>query len=104
MKLLRFRDIQLENYGHTFKSARSLINSAFETLPTDEIVFNEVGDKLHVIIYASAIEIDELEVALASLQSEEILGKSIEVDEVVGHAYVKLIVDEKLLEHGRTLV
>jgi hypothetical protein len=96
--------LTFEQYGHTYKSAKSLILSAFENLPTDEIVFQEVGDKLHVLIYAAAADVNDVTVAMASLQDPDILGDSIEVQSTKGPTHFLLHVDQKLLEKTNTIL
>lgn len=88
-----------EQYNHTIKSAKSIIISAFENVPIGDIDFNYVNGKLHAIVYLSdKVTHDELEVAMQSLQDEEVLGSSIEIEKIKPQSHIKIIVDEKLLE------
>lgn len=96
MHILRF--LQLEQYGYSFNSVKEVINAAFEKLPTDEIVFNEVDGLLHVIVFTADLDIDEANLAITSLQDPQILGDSIEVDEIKPQYYIKLVINQKLLE------
>lgn len=89
----------LEQYNHTIKSAKSIIISAFENVPIGDIDFNYVNGKLHAIVYLSdKVTHDELEVAMQSLQDEEVLGSSIEIEKIKPQSHIKIVVDEKLLE------
>lgn len=88
-----------EQYHHTVKSAKSLIVSAFENVPVEDIDFNYVNGKLHAIVYLSdKVTHDELEVAMSSLQDEEVLGSSVEIEKIKPQSHIKIVVDEKLLE------
>lgn len=90
-----------EQYGHSFKSARSMIITAFgDLIPSDEIVFNEIDGQLHVIIYCKGVDLDThiIEDIIDLLQAPDCLGDSIQFEEIRVPYYIKLIVDQKLLE------
>lgn len=88
-----------EQYNHTVKSAKSLILSAFEKVDSNDIDFNYVNGQLHVIVYAKDIEIDEIKVAMETLQDKEVLGDSIEIIKIKPKEYIKIVVDERMLEN-----
>lgn len=95
--------LTFEQFGHTFKSARSIIQECFFEVDTDEIVFNEVDGKLHVIIFINGTDLNtkSFDDALKILQMPENLGDSIDVEEFKKDSYIKMVIDEKILETRR---
>lgn len=101
MRILRFFQLEqlyLEQYGYNFINVKEVIINAFENLATEEIVFNEVDGQLHAIIFTADLDITEANIAITALQDPDILGDSIEVAEIKPKHYIKLIIDQKILE------